>query len=47
MARELEIIIDALYTLDGDIYQLVGMNGNYFTLIPIRVKDIPHTSADG
>jgi len=47
MAKELEIIIDEFYTLNGDVFQLKEIMGDYFLLSPVRVKGKYHTNEFG
>lgn len=45
--KELRIIIGANYILNGDVFKLVSVIGNFFTLLPVNVKGIYATSRDG
>jgi hypothetical protein len=47
MANELQIQIGATYILDGDIFELVDVEGPYFILIPLKINNAYHTSNDG
>ena len=47
MANELQIQIGATYILDGDIFELVEIQGPYFILMPLKVNNTYHTSDDG
>lgn len=47
MANNLSIEIGAMYDINGDIFQLVGLHAHYFTLVPLKVNNIYHTGDDG
>lgn len=47
MANSLTIEIGEFYKINGDIFQLAGIYNDYFTLIPIKINNIYHTSSDG
>lgn len=47
MANKLNIEIGAMYEINGDIFQLVGLHAHYFTLVPLKVNNVYHTSEDG
>ena len=47
MALELEIIIEEFYEIDGDVFQLLEIMGDYFLLSPVRVKGKYHTNEFG
>ena len=47
MAKYLEIEIDKNYELNGSIFKLIGVAGNFFTLIPIMLNGTYCTNEDG
>lgn len=47
MAKELEIKLGGKYDFKGDIFELVGIYGEFFTLAPLNVNNVYHASNDG
>lgn len=47
MAKALKIEIGSKYIINGDIFELEEIKGNYFVLYPLKVNNKYSTSQDG
>ena len=47
MAKSLTIEIGWNYIINGDIFKLTGISGEYFTLRPLKIKGAYHIGDDG
>tara|TARA_R110000744_G_scaffold19900_5_gene52313 strand:+ start:4948 stop:5148 length:201 start_codon:yes stop_codon:yes gene_type:complete len=47
MAKALKIEIGSKYIINGDIFKLEDIKGNYFVLYPLKVNNQYNTSQDG
>ena len=47
MAQQLIVAIDGEYDFKGDIFRLINVRGNFFTLLPLKTNGTYSLTKDG